>query len=213
MPPKKKPTRRHRSRVVEKPVTPEYDESGEVSDDEVMINDTEEALPFSGGRKGAGNDDPDSDSETEEEEYNSIDDEVEDEDDLGDDVEIDDEDHDLDDAPDSEYPDDDCLYAKDDDLEDETRNEEFLPANQRKTKPLLFHYEYVRLLEDRTEQILRGSKKLIKNSDHLEPLEIAKLELKHNVIPLKIIRSLPNGKRELWKVSELDHRHYDRQIA
>lgn len=213
MPPKKKSSSKPSSRVVEKSVTPEYDESGDLSDDEVMVNDTEEALPFTGGRK-TGDDEPESDSESEaEEDYNAVDDEVEDEDDLGDDVEIDDEDHDLDDAPDSEYADDECLYAKDDEVEDLNRVEEFLPAAQRKTKPLLFHYEYVRLLEDRTEQILRGSKKLIKNSDHLEPLDIAKLELKHNVIPLKIIRSLPNGKRELWKVAELDHRHYDRQIA
>ena len=39
-------------------------------------------------------------------------------------------------------------------------------------------------------------------------VELAELELKYKMIPLKIKRPLPNGKFEIWKISELDISQY-----
>jgi hypothetical protein len=41
-------------------------------------------------------------------------------------------------------------------------------------------------------------------SNNKTPTEIAELELKHNMVPFKIKRKLPNGKFEIWKLSELE---------
>ena len=43
---------------------------------------------------------------------------------------------------------------------------------------------------------------MIKNTKGLSNNEIAQLEIKHNVIPIKIKRYLPNGDHEIWTVSE-----------
>jgi DNA-directed RNA polymerase subunit K/omega len=65
-------------------------------------------------------------------------------------------------------------------------------------------YERVRLLGERAKQLSLGAKPMIKNVDNMNPKDIAKLELENKVIPLIIIRTLPNGVKEKWKVSELE---------
>lgn len=202
-----------------KPPTKTINDGNESDDSDLMVNLTEQ---------------PDQKEEDIKEEEPKIDeveniDEEDDDDDLNDNVEVDDEDHELEETEvqsdnyESETDNkSECLYndeknSDDEYEEDEIDNDntdddndgEFLKPEDRRTKALLFHFEYVRLLEDRTEQILRGSKKLIKNSDHLTPIQVAKLEIKNNVIPLKIIRTLPNNLKELWMVKELDHSMYD----
>lgn len=82
---------------------------------------------------------------------------------------------------------------------------EVLPPDKRTTKPILFKYERVRLLGDRTQQLTLGAKPMIKNVEGLTPKEIAELEIKENVIPLIIQRPLPNGKKERWYIHELQH--------
>ena len=47
----------------------------------------------------------------------------------------------------------------------------------------------------------------LKNIQELTYEEIAFEELKHNTIPFKIKRPLPNNKIELWKIEELDKEH------
>jgi len=49
-----------------------------------------------------------------------------------------------------------------------------------------------------------GSNILIKGIENKTPTEIAELELKHNMIPFKIKRPLPNNTYEIWKLSELE---------
>ena len=66
-------------------------------------------------------------------------------------------------------------------------------------------YEKNRIIGDRSKQIALGAKPLIKDASHLSSKEIAELELKHNVLPLIIERPLPNGMKERWRVSELEH--------
>lgn len=93
-----------------------------------------------------------------------------------------------------------------DDLEifgDEPTNEGDVPPEERVTKPILTKYERVRVLGDRRAQLTRGAKPMIKNTEGLNVREIADQELKNGVIPFIIIRRLPSGKRELWRVNEL----------
>lgn len=151
---------------------------------------------------------------------NENDDEVENDDDLNDNVEVDDEEKEPkgnDDKDDIDYNDDKCLYkyADDESDEDELESEEIIePENKqievdiiskdnRITKPFLTKYERVRLISDRTKQLLLGAKPMIKNVEHLAEKEIAELELKNNVMPLFIERPLPNGKKEIWHLNEL----------
>jgi len=169
---------------------------------------------------------PDSDEENKSEENDMYQEEQENEnDDLGDDKnEIDDEDKDINNDDDDKNDQDDlkkndyeeCIYNYVDDKSDDeidlafdddiiSESSDVIPSDQRRTKPILFKYEYVRILGDRTEQLTRGAKPMIKNSEGLDPKTIAEEEIKQNVIPLKIRRPLPNGKKEIWFVRELKH--------
>ena len=88
--------------------------------------------------------------------------------------------------------------------------EEIVPNDKRITNPRLTKYEYVRILGERKMQLIMGAAPLIKNHFELEDEEeIAIEELKHNMIPLKIKRPLPNNKYEIWDIKELDKKHLD----
>lgn len=71
-------------------------------------------------------------------------------------------------------------------------------------KPILFKYEKVRLLADRSRQLAQGAKPMIKNTTGLSHKEIALLELKNKLIPLIIERPIPNAGTEKWRLSELE---------
>jgi DNA-directed RNA polymerase subunit K/omega len=118
-----------------------------------------------------------------------------------------------------EVEDDDCLYkitkkkkildidleVGEDNFEDEEVNKQniYVKTEDRVTKPILFEFERVRILGERATQLSMGAKPMIKNVDNLDPKTIAKMELENKVIPLIIIRELPNGAMEKWKISEL----------
>ena len=150
----------------------------------------------------------------------NMDDDMEDEDKLDNDMGVDDGDGEDNEADDN----DDCIYKKtktdrdrafyvnDDDDDDDTDVEEvnddnrYVPKEDRKSKPYLFKFERVRLLQDRAGQIIRGSDPMIKNVNHLSAKTIAKLELESTNIPLYIERDMPGGKIEVWRVDELKNR-------
>ena len=44
---------------------------------------------------------------------------------------------------------------------------------------------------------------MLRGVEKMNPRTIAQLELEAKVIPIKIVGPLPNGKKELWKLSEL----------
>ena len=118
---------------------------------------------------------------------------------------------------------DNCFYKyvtkkknniEEDDFEDEEEMvfdddnkvfDEIVKPEDRVTKPFLTKFERVRLLGDRAKQLSLGAKPMLKNTELLNPKEIARLELEKKVIPLIIERTLPNGKKERWHVSELKH--------
>ena len=79
-----------------------------------------------------------------------------------------------------------------------------IPDNERISRNILTKYESVRLLGTRAKQISDGSKVFVKYDGAKSAMELAELELKHKVIPLKIKRPMPNGKYEIWKISELE---------
>lgn len=135
---------------------------------------------------------------------------------IEDDINDDDEDDEYDNNNDEEIDDTELLKKENEDEElecfyDIEQNEinniqnNDVPKEDRITMPYLTKYERVRVLGTRAKQISLGAKILVKNIDLTtkKPLEIAKIELEHGVIPFKIRRPLPNGKIEEWKISEL----------
>ena len=117
--------------------------------------------------------------------------------------------------------DDECMYKKvkvknldkDDDNDNEELEEiydddnlkfdEIVKSEERITKPFMTIFERVRLLGDRAKQLSLGAKPMIKGLDTMNPKEIAKMELEKGVLPLIIERVLPNGRKERWRVNEL----------
>jgi len=85
------------------------------------------------------------------------------------------------------------------------QNDDIITNENRITKPFLTKYERVRLLGDRTQQLTLGAKPMIKNAENLPPKKIAELEIEKNVVPLILLRPLPNGKKEKWYIKELQH--------
>ena len=81
--------------------------------------------------------------------------------------------------------------------------DEYIDDSQRITFPILTKYERVRILCDRAKHLSCGAKPMIQNYQHLDSKQIAEEELKHGVIPFIIVRTLPNGKKEKWRISEL----------
>jgi DNA-directed RNA polymerase I, II, and III subunit RPABC2 len=98
----------------------------------------------------------------------------------------------------------DCLYNNIDFEEDYEEKEIKVENNKRISINRLTKYERVRIIGTRAKQIIMGSNILIKGIENKTPTEIAELELKHNMIPFKIKRRLPNGMFEIWKLSELE---------
>jgi DNA-directed RNA polymerase subunit K/omega len=65
----------------------------------------------------------------------------------------------------------------------------------------------VRIIGERTKQLIMGAKPLVKNYKGLDYEKIAEEEFKFNMIPFKIKRQLPNGKYEIWSLEELNKDH------
>jgi len=109
------------------------------------------------------------------------------------------------DTEDLDKLDDDCEYDYGE-IYDEKKEEEvrLVTNEERITIPKLTKYEKVRLIGTRAKQLSLGAKVMIKNTEGLSPIEIAKLELKYKMIAMKIKRVLPDNSVEIWKLSELD---------
>jgi DNA-directed RNA polymerase subunit K/omega len=76
----------------------------------------------------------------------------------------------------------------------------------------LTKYEMIRILGEREKQLTMGAKPLVKNHELLTYDKVAEEELKLNMIPYKIKRSLPNGKYEIWTLDELYKDHLLSQL-
>ncbi len=106
----------------------------------------------------------------------------------------------------TEMADDDCLYQFAETAEEVILGDlpKTVPPEERITPPVMTKYEMVRIIGVRAKQLSLGAKVLLKNPGDLSSLDLAKLELKHNMCPFIIKRPLPNGQIEYWKISELE---------
>ena len=94
---------------------------------------------------------------------------------------------------------------EDEEIEENKKISPYVKPEERITKPFLFDFEKVRILGERAKQISMGAKPMIKNIETYDPKRIAKMELEQKVLPLIILRELPDGRIEKWKVSELQY--------
>ena len=119
----------------------------------------------------------------------------------------------LDDKNDDKYDENDNCYAKEISMDDDEEinfdnindSDEIIKKNGRITKPILEKYEVVKLLAVRSKQLSQGSKAMIKNYQNMSHKEIAKEELKLKIMPLILVRPLPNSEAEKWYLRELDY--------
>lgn len=104
----------------------------------------------------------------------------------------------------NENSDNELEYEDDNDYYDNTEvyNEDYVPDDQRETKPILTKYERIRILSQRTKQLQLGAKPMIV-VNNVTDYEKALLELNNHVMPYFIVRRLPDGRKERWRVSEL----------
>jgi hypothetical protein len=91
------------------------------------------------------------------------------------------------------------------DDEDNKKKSLYVKPEERITKPFLFEFERVRILGERARQLSLGAKPMLKNIENFDPKIIAKMELENKIIPLIVLRELPDGRIEKWKVSELSY--------
>jgi DNA-directed RNA polymerase subunit K/omega len=104
--------------------------------------------------------------------------------------------------------DDNEYYDNDEEIEAQPDiNIVYIKKEERQSLAKLTKYEMVRILGERTKQLIMGAKPLIKNYKGLPYEKISEEELKLNMIPFKIRRPLPNGKYELWNLEELSKEH------
>lgn len=101
-----------------------------------------------------------------------------------------------------------CLYGDVDVYDTETeetlvKERVFVDPDERVSKPMLYNYEKIRILCDRIAQLEAGAKPMLKNGLDMSYKDMALKEIKEGVIPLIIIRELPNGTFEKWYVREL----------
>jgi len=148
--------------------------------------------------------DDDDDEEEESDEENEEDEEEDEEDDYK--YEIDDiEDEDVEDDEDDEDDEPiDCLYDQEIQInEHELDLETEIPTNERMTLNIMTKYEISRILGIRVQQLIKGAKPLVSNTNGKSSIEIAIDELMSGSMPFKIKRPLPSGEYEIWKCKEL----------
>ena len=74
-----------------------------------------------------------------------------------------------------------------------------------KTLPILTKYEKTKILGLRISQLNKGAAPFVElKKEYLDNYLIAEKELNHKVLPYIIMRPLPNGKKEYWKLEDLE---------
>jgi len=90
-----------------------------------------------------------------------------------------------------------CVIARD--------KEQFIVDTKHTTYPFLTKYEKARVLGVRITQLNKGAKPLIEyKSNIIDNHIIAEQELQKKQIPFIVMRPLPNGKKEYWRLQDLE---------
>ena len=84
----------------------------------------------------------------------------------------------------------DDIIAKYDPTKNETRN-------------ILSKYEKAKLLGLRQEQLARGAEPMVDTRHMKSVYDIAKRELEERTMPLMIMRVLPGGVKEYWRLEDM----------
>lgn len=73
------------------------------------------------------------------------------------------------------------------------------------TVPIMTRFERAKVLGMRTEQLARGAEPMIDVGDWngRSPSDVAEEELAARATPFVLVRPMPNGKRELWRIRDL----------
>ena len=78
-----------------------------------------------------------------------------------------------------------------------------VPKNERITTPYMTKFERARVLGTRALQISMNAPVMVPIEGEIDPLEIARKELREKKIPIVIRRYLPDGSFEDWSIDEL----------
>lgn len=74
-----------------------------------------------------------------------------------------------------------------------------------KTIPIITKFERTKVIGLRTKQLSNGSKPFIDVPEHMiDMYQIAVMEFESKKIPFIICRPLPSGRKEYWKISDLE---------
>ena len=71
------------------------------------------------------------------------------------------------------------------------------------TRNVLTKFEKTKIIGIRLEQLARGALPTIDTSHMNNIRDICMKELEERKIPFVIMRSLPNGKKEFWRISDM----------
>ena len=73
------------------------------------------------------------------------------------------------------------------------------------TRPIMSKYEKAKIVGVRIQQIARGAETLVnvKLLDHPTVRDIVLAELDQKVLPFVVVRTLPNGVKEHWRVKDM----------
>lgn len=86
--------------------------------------------------------------------------------------------------------------------------EQYSPS-QNRTSPLMTKFERAKVLGLRTEQLARGAEPMIQvpsaesGGPEMSPSDIALEELRAKATPYIIVRNLPDGRKENWKIADM----------
>jgi len=79
-----------------------------------------------------------------------------------------------------------------------------MPDENHKTYPFLTIYEKTRILGMRANQLSQGARPFVEVPKYVTDVrEIARLEVEQKKLPFLVQRTLPNGVKEFWRLSDL----------
>ena len=98
--------------------------------------------------------------------------------------------------------DEDSIIFDEIDPEKELNLNKRIPDDERTSLPYLTKYEKVNLIGTRAKQISDGSDIYVISKNAKNAVDISKLELEYKRQPFKIKRTMPDGRYEIWSLSD-----------
>ena len=182
--PTKKPTKKKPTKTTKKKSTKKSSKKEEI-EEENDLSDNEDI----GDNDNDGGENSNSDSD------NFDDEDIPEEDDEDDNQEDDDDDEELEEAEE--------LFQEDYNLLLTQKDIDENPDNKLDNFKMSI-YEKTRLIRTRSKQISTGAKPFIKTTDKFSSRETAEKELDNRTVPIELIRKMPNGTQEVWKINQFN---------